>query len=64
MGTQEKLPAFAPHYKEQKFYDALQQKLEKEDVLISVEPVLDAHKGRNLLPDRPSLDDAGSMVCL
>ena len=39
----EKLPAFAPHYKEQKFYDALQQKLEKEDVLISVEPVLDAH---------------------
>lgn len=40
----EKLPAFAPHYKEQKFYDALQQKLEKEDVLISVEPVLDAHK--------------------
>lgn len=39
-----KLPAFAPHYKEQKFYDALQQKLEKEDVLISVEPVLDAHK--------------------
>lgn len=25
----EKLPAFAPHYKEQKFYDALQQKLEK-----------------------------------
>ena len=35
----EKLPAFAPHYKEQKFYDALQQKLEKEDVLISVEPV-------------------------
>ena len=28
----EKLPAFAPHYKEQKFYDALQQKLEKEDV--------------------------------
>lgn len=40
----EKLPAFAPHYKEQKFYDALQQKLEKEDVLISVEPVLGAHK--------------------
>lgn len=40
----EKLPAFAPHYKEQKIYDALQQKLEKEDVLISVEPVLDAHK--------------------
>lgn len=40
----EKLPVFAPHYKEQKFYDALQQKLEKEDVLISVEPVLDAHK--------------------
>lgn len=40
----EKLPAFAHHYKEQKFYDALQQKLEKEDVLISVEPVLDAHK--------------------
>ena len=40
----EKLPAFAPHYKEQKFYDALQQTLEKEDVLISVEPVLDAHK--------------------
>ena len=40
----EKLPAFAPHYKEQKFYDALQQKLEKEDVLISVEPVLNAHK--------------------
>ena len=40
----EKLPAFAPHYKEQKFYDALQQKLEIEDVLISVEPVLDAHK--------------------
>lgn len=40
----EKLPACAPHYKEQKFYDALQQKLEKEDVLISVEPVLDAHK--------------------
>lgn len=40
----EKLPAFAPHYKEQKFYDALQQKLEKEDVLIFVEPVLDAHK--------------------
>ena len=40
----EKLPAFAPHYKEQKFYDALQQKLEKDDVLISVEPVLDAHK--------------------
>ena len=40
----EKLPAFAPHYNEQKFYDALQQKLEKEDVLISVEPVLDAHK--------------------
>ena len=40
----EKLPAFAPHYKEQKFYDALQQKLEKEDILISVEPVLDAHK--------------------
>lgn len=40
----EKLPAYAPHYKEQKFYDALQQKLEKEDVLISVEPVLDAHK--------------------
>ena len=40
----EKLPAFAPHYKEQKFYDALQQKLEKEEVLISVEPVLDAHK--------------------
>lgn len=40
----EKLPAFAPHYKEKKFYDALQQKLEKEDVLISVEPVLDAHK--------------------
>lgn len=40
----EKLPAFAPHYKEQRFYDALQQKLEKEDVLISVEPVLDAHK--------------------
>lgn len=40
----EKLPAFAPHYKEQKFYDALQQKLEKENVLISVEPVLDAHK--------------------
>ena len=40
----EKLPAFAPHYKEHKFYDALQQKLEKEDVLISVEPVLDAHK--------------------
>ena len=40
----EKLPAFAPNYKEQKFYDALQQKLEKEDVLISVEPVLDAHK--------------------
>ncbi len=40
----EKLPAFAPHYKEQKFYDALQQKLGKEDVLISVEPVLDAHK--------------------
>ena len=40
----EKLPAFAPHYKEQKFYDALEQKLEKEDVLISVEPVLDAHK--------------------
>lgn len=40
----EKLPAFAPHYKEQKFYDALQQKSEKEDVLISVEPVLDAHK--------------------
>lgn len=40
----EKLPAFAPHYKEQKFYDALQQKLEKEDVLISVELVLDAHK--------------------
>ena len=40
----EKLPAFAPHYKEQKFYDAVQQKLEKEDVLISVEPVLDAHK--------------------
>lgn len=40
----EKLPAFAPHYKEQKFYDALQQKLEKEDVLISVEPVLEAHK--------------------
>lgn len=40
----EKLPAFAPHYKEQKFYDALQQKLEKEDVLISVDPVLDAHK--------------------
>lgn len=40
----EKLPAFAPHYKEQKFYDALQQKLEKEDVLISMEPVLDAHK--------------------
>lgn len=40
----EKLPAVAPHYKEQKFYDALQQKLEKEDVLISVEPVLDAHK--------------------
>lgn len=40
----EKLPTFAPHYKEQKFYDALQQKLEKEDVLISVEPVLDAHK--------------------
>lgn len=40
----EKLPAFAPHYKEQKFYDALQQKFEKEDVLISVEPVLDAHK--------------------
>ena len=40
----EKLPAFAPHYKEQKFYDPLQQKLEKEDVLISVEPVLDAHK--------------------
>ena len=40
----EKLPSFAPHYKEQKFYDALQQKLEKEDVLISVEPVLDAHK--------------------
>ena len=40
----EKLPAFAPHYKEQNFYDALQQKLEKEDVLISVEPVLDAHK--------------------
>ncbi|MFR1861528.1 MAG: DHHW family protein [Roseburia faecis] len=40
----EKLPAFAPHYKEEKFYDALQQKLEKEDVLISVEPVLDAHK--------------------
>ena len=40
----EKLPAFAPHYKEQKFYDALQQKLEKEDVLISVETVLDAHK--------------------
>ena len=40
----EKLPAFAPHYKEQKFYDALQQKLEKEDVLISVEPVRDAHK--------------------
>ena len=38
----EKLPAFAPHYKEQRFYDALQQKLEKEDVLISVEPVLDA----------------------
>ena len=42
--VREKLPAFAPHYKEQKFYDALQQKLEKEDVLISVEPVLDAHK--------------------
>lgn len=40
----EKLPAFAPHYKEQKFYDALQQKLGKEDVLISVETVLDAHK--------------------
>lgn len=40
----EKLPAFAPHYEEQKFYDALQQKLKKEDVLISVEPVLDAHK--------------------
>ena len=40
----EKLPAFAPHYMEQKFYDALQQKLEKEDVLISVEPILDAHK--------------------
>lgn len=40
----EKLPAFAPHYKEQKFYDTLQQKLEKGDVLISVEPVLDAHK--------------------
>ena len=40
----EKLPAFAPHYKEQKFYDALQQKLGTEDVLISVEPVLDAHK--------------------
>lgn len=40
----EKLPAFAPHYKEQRFYDALQQKLEKEDVLISVEPVLDVHK--------------------
>lgn len=40
----EKLPAFAPHYKEQRFYEALQQKLEKEDVLISVEPVLDAHK--------------------
>lgn len=40
----EKLPAFAPHYKEQRFYDALQQKLEQEDVLISVEPVLDAHK--------------------
>ena len=40
----EKLPAFAPHYKEQKFYDALQKKMEKEDVLISVEPVLDAHK--------------------
>ncbi len=40
----EKLPAFAPHYKEQRFYDALQQKLEKEDVLISVEPILDAHK--------------------
>lgn len=40
----EKLPAFAPHYNEQKFYDALQQKLEKEDVLISVEPILDAHK--------------------
>ena len=30
----EKLPAFAPHYKEQKFYDALQQKLEKEDVVV------------------------------
>lgn len=40
----EKLPAFAPHYEEQKFYDALQQKLGKEDVLISVETVLDAHK--------------------
>lgn len=40
----EKLPAFAPHYKEQKFYDALQQKLGKEDVLISVETVLDAYK--------------------
>lgn len=40
----EKLPAFAPHYKEQKFYDVLQQKLGKEDVLISVETVLDAHK--------------------
>lgn len=44
----EKLPAFAPHYKEQKFYDALQQKLEKEDVLISVEPVLDAHKDEEI----------------
>lgn len=40
----EKLPAFAPHYNEQKFYDVLQQTLEQEDVLISVEPVLEAHK--------------------
>ena len=40
----EKLPAFAPHYNEQKFYDALQQKLGEENVLIFVEPELDAHK--------------------
>ena len=39
----EKLPAFALIIRS-RVYDALQQKLEKEDVLISVEPVLDAHK--------------------
>ena len=41
----EKLPAFAPYYNEQKFYDVLQQKLGTEDgVLIPVEPILDRHK--------------------